>query len=95
MSSTSTQILDDLLNTLDRRLNGAGAAAPADGADARRADAISAVLAGEPRSTGVESLREAPAVQAFREALTDGLIRVDTANRLLRLINEVIVRLVP
>lgn len=99
MSSTSTQILEDLLDTLERRLDGGASTAAADkdaqGADARCTDAISAVLAGEPRSTSVVSLREAPAVQAFRQALTDGLIRVDTANRLLRLINEVIVRLVP
>lgn len=57
-------------------------------------DAIDQVLADAPRVSGVVSLREAPEVARFRDELTDGLIRVDTANQLLRLINEVVVRLV-
>jgi hypothetical protein len=84
----STQILDDLLNTLESRL---GARAP----ESQHEDAIAAVLNEEPRRTAAVSLADAPAVEAFRQALTDGLIRVDTANRLLRLINEIVVRLIP
>lgn len=87
MSNEATQILDDLLKTLDGRLAASGPSA--------RGDAIDAVLAEPPRTTAVTSLRESPAVAEFRQALTDGLIRVDTANRLLTLINSVITRLVP
>lgn len=87
MSNEATQILDDLLKTLDSKLG----ASPATG----RGDAIDAVLADAPRTTAVTSLREAQAVADFRQALMDGLIRVDTANRLLRLVNEVVTRLVP
>ncbi len=39
-------------------------------------------------------VRRAPEVEAFREALMDGLIRADTANRLLRLVNDVLLRIV-
>ncbi len=78
-----------------------GSAVPAEEASPRtapgagaplRGDAIDQVLAEAPRSTGIVSLRDAPEVAAFRNELTDGLIRVDTANQLLRLINEVVVR---
>jgi len=82
-----TRLLDDLLDTLELKSNRRR--------DEGRGDAISSVLNGQPRTTAVVSLRDAPAVDAFRQALVDGLIRVDTANRLLRLVNEIIVRLVP
>jgi len=85
--SESMRILDDLLSTLETRL--------ADRSAQARSDAITAVLSEAPRRTEVRSLQDAPAVEAFRQALTDGLIRVDTANRLLRLINEIVVRLMP
>jgi hypothetical protein len=91
-SSEPTQVLDDLLSTLESRLAQASAA-PA--IVTTHGDAIGAVLAEPPRATAVVSLRDAPVVDAFRQALTDGLIRVDVVNRLLTLINEVIVRLVP
>ncbi|HPZ98870.1 MAG TPA: hypothetical protein PLT93_12080, partial [Phycisphaerae bacterium] len=81
-------ILDELLTTLESRLG-------ARSLETQRNDAISAVLNDEPRRTAAVSLADAPAVEAFRQALTDGLIRVDTANRLLRLINEIVVRLIP
>lgn len=87
MSNENTGILDDLLNTLESKLVARNEPA--------RVDAITAVLQSEPRQTAVSSLREAPQVEAFRQALVDGLIRVDTANRLLSLINEIVVRLVP
>ena len=85
MASDVTQVLDALVDTLEVRL----AKQRAGG----RGDAIDAVLNGPARTTLVASLREAPEVAAFRAALVDGLIRVDTANRLLRLVHEVIVRL--
>jgi hypothetical protein len=56
----------------------------------RRQDAIDAILANEPRTTGVRSLRDHEVVQQFRRELSDGLIRVDTANRLLGLIRTVV-----
>ena len=56
----------------------------------RRQDAIDAILASDPRSTGVRSLRDHEVVQKFRRELSDGLIRVDTANKLLGLIRTVV-----
>ena len=55
-----------------------------------RRDAIDAILAGDPRSTAVRSLRDHEVVQKFRRELSDGLIRVDTANKLLGLIRTVL-----
>ena len=85
-ASDVTRVLDELLDTLEsrsarRRESGSG-------------DAIDAVLSAPARGTKVQSLREAPEVASFREALVDGLIRVDTANQLLRLVHELVVRLV-
>jgi hypothetical protein len=56
----------------------------------KRKDAIDAILASDPRSTGVRSLRDHEVVQKFRRELSDGLIRVDTANKLLGLIRTVV-----
>jgi len=56
-------------------------------------DAIDTELARPARTTAVVSLKDAAEVEAFRNELIDGLIRVDTANQLLRLANEVITRL--
>ena len=53
-------------------------------------DAIDTILASEPRSTGMRSLRDHEVVQQFRRELSDGLIRVDTANKLLGLIRTVV-----
>ncbi len=85
-ASEATQTLDELTDALESIL----AAKRASG----RGDAIDAVLNGPARVTRVKSLRDAPEVESFREALVDGLIRVDTANQLLRLVHELIVRLV-
>ncbi len=82
-----TQVLNDLLDTLDQRISAAQGAGPA--------DAIGRVLAEPARTTAVTSLHDAPVVEAFRQALSDGLIRVDTANQLLQLLNTVIVKLIP
>ena len=57
---------------------------------ARRKDAIDAILAGEPRTTAVRSLRDHEVVQQFRRELSDGLIRADTVNKLLGLIRTVV-----
>lgn len=57
-------------------------------------DAIDSVLAAPARNTAVRSLRRAPEIEAFRQALTDGLIRADTVNKLLRLVNEVVGHLI-
>lgn len=84
--NTATQILDDLLGQLEKasdqqKTNQAG-------------DAIDDVLQSPARTTAVRSLRDAPEIAAFRNELIDGLIRADTANRLLRLVAMVVERLV-
>ena len=56
----------------------------------KRRDAIDAILAGEPRTTAIRSLRDHEAVRQFWRELSDGLIRVDTANKLLGLIRTVV-----
>ena len=56
----------------------------------QRRDAIDAILAGEPRTTAVRSLRDHEVVQQLRRELSDGLIRADTANKLLGLIHTVV-----
>ena len=76
----TTQQLDRLLQTLQ---------ALAD-RPATSGDAIDRILAGPPRQTLVRSLHDDPTVQRFREDLTNGLIRVDTANALLGLIERLV-----
>ena len=56
-------------------------------------DAIDVELARPARITTVVSLRNAPEVEAFRNELIDGLIRVDTCNQLLQLVNAVLSRM--
>ncbi len=56
-------------------------------------DAIDRELARPKRLTAVVSLRDSIEVETFRNELIDGLIRVDTANQLLRLVNQVMVQL--
>lgn len=53
-------------------------------------DAIDQELASTRRKTAVKSLREAPELEAFRQALGDALVRVDTANQVLRLVNTIL-----
>ncbi len=75
-----TNELEQLLRTLDQGIQqqpGAG-------------DAIDLILASPPRETRVRSLRNEPVVEAFRRELTDGFIRVDTANKLLSLVNTAV-----
>lgn len=75
--------LDRLLERLAEPRAGTASTAPAP-------DAIDVERARPARGTAVQSVREAPEVAAFRDELIDGLIRVDTANRLLRLIAMVL-----
>jgi hypothetical protein len=63
-------------------------------AKAQPGDAIAAELGRPGRTTAVVSLKDAPEVEAFRNELIDGFIRVDTVNQLLRLVNEAMTRLV-
>ncbi len=92
MSAESVQgVLDDLLATLERGLARSAGTGPGEALRGSR-DAIDAMLADPPRRTEVRSLRRAPEVEAFREALVDGLVRADTVNRLLRLVNDVLLR---
>ena len=53
-------------------------------------DAIDDILDGRPRETGVRSLRDAPAVIAFRRELEDGLVRADTLHQVLGLVLAII-----
>jgi hypothetical protein len=104
MSATSE--LERLLTTLGTALQdvlgeepeiGEGRAGEPHEAAARAgadADAIERELSSAPRTTSVMSLRDSQVVETFRSELTDGLIRVDTVNRLLRLVNEIVLRLI-
>ncbi|UCD29608.1 MAG: hypothetical protein JSV03_03760 [Planctomycetota bacterium] len=87
----TTGVLEELLDTLESAAGGKGANNQSRAKDS--GDAIDAVLSSANRMTNVRSLRDSPEVAAFREALIDGLISVDTANQLLRLVNNLIVRL--
>ncbi len=83
--SDLTQELNRLLGRLEEAAERRIAAARGSGGDA-----IDRTLEAPPRETAVVSLREAPEVEAFRSELMDGLIRADTANRLLRLVATIV-----
>ena len=51
-----------------------------------RGDAIDDALGAAPRVTGTTSLRRHEVVRKFRQEISDGLIRLDTANQLLGLV---------
>ncbi len=88
--SSASSVLEDLLATLESKAS----EAPAGGQDAVRiGDAISRELEAVPRVSAVRSVRDSQEMQAFRQALLDGLVRTDTVNRALRLVNEVLTRL--
>jgi hypothetical protein len=46
------------------------------------------------RETRVQPLADSPEVEAFRREVMDGMIRVDTANQLLRLVALVVERMI-
>ena len=79
--------LTDELDRLIEALDGGILRQPGSG------DAIDLILGSARRETEVRSLRHDPVVDAFRRELADGLIRVDTANRLLSLVNTVVTAL--
>lgn len=70
------------LDALIERLDGSVRAAAG--------DAIDAELARSPRQSAAVSLRDSEVMSRFRQELTDGLIRVDTAGQVLRLVQQVI-----
>jgi len=78
--------MDDVTETLDSLLERLEVSVTR----ARRHDAIDAILAGSPRTTQVASLRDHEVVRRFRQELSDGLIRVDTAHRLLMLLRTAV-----
>lgn len=82
---TQSESLDAVLERLDRIL---AAAAPT-----QTGDALDRILAEPGRQTDVTSLRDSEIIRTFRQDLIDGLIRIDTANRLFRLISAVLDRL--
>jgi hypothetical protein len=53
-------------------------------------DAIDAELARTPRQSAVTPLRDSEIMNRFRQELVDGLIRVDTAAQVLRLVQQVV-----
>jgi hypothetical protein len=83
------QELDELISTLAVATNSEANSAP----EARSLDAIDRELAAPRRTSNIISLADSPEVNAFRSELIDGLIRVDTANQFLRLLNQVITQL--
>lgn len=86
------RFLNRLQALLDGEVSAPGSGPAQDATRPRPGDAISAELTRPARTTAVISLRDSPVVEAFRNELIDGLIRVDTANQLLKLVNEVIGR---
>lgn len=82
-----SEVTDDL-DRVVRQLDAAVAA----NAQTNGGDAIDIELAQPARTTAVRSVRDTPEVAAFRQELVDGLIRVDTANRLLRLVAAILER---
>lgn len=90
MSSAVIAELDRLIAGLEARASRTSASA---GDHERPGDAIDAVLREPVRTTAVRSLRGDPVIEQFRQELVDGLIRVDTARRVLEVLNAVVSRL--
>jgi hypothetical protein len=80
-----TEQLDALIERLERIVGASGPATPG--------DALDRILAAPGRQSAAASLRDSEVVQAFRNDLIDGLIRIDTANQLFRLVRAVLDRL--
>lgn len=53
-------------------------------------DALDRILAEPPRASAVTSLRETPAMQAFRTELAAGMVRAETALRVLDLVSRLV-----
>ena len=58
----------------------------------RPPDAIDQVLAEPPSTTATVSLRDAPEMDKFRQALNDGLIENDAARQLLSMVNNILTK---
>jgi len=87
----AVKALDELIEQLDGAdVDGAEVAPESVGENDPATDAIDRVLGSQPRTTNVRSLKGDPAIEAFRRELVDGLIRVDTAGQLLRLVSQVV-----
>ena len=85
MSETNENLVKEALGDLDALVSGFDSKL----STGKRHDAIDAVLSGAPRTTAVQSLRDHETIALFRQEVTDGLIRVDTARQLLGLIRTV------
>ncbi len=83
---------DQAAEALERLIGRLEAAAAGDDAG-RPKDAIDDVLDGPRRQSAVSEVRHDPVIEQFRRELSDGLIRADTAGRLLSLITTVVERL--
>ncbi|GJM23590.1 MAG: hypothetical protein DHS20C16_00050 [Phycisphaerae bacterium] len=83
---SAVEALDELIEQLD----GTEVSAAEGDGPKPAADAIDRVLGSTPRTTNVRSLRGDATIEAFRRELVDGLIRVDTAGRALRLLSHVV-----
>lgn len=79
-----TEALDRLIGVMDQAVASGSAEPPR--------DAIDEALERPPRQTQVVSLADSPVIARFRAELSDGLIRIDTLNQVLRLIALVIER---
>lgn len=82
----AVEALDELIEQLD----GVEAAKDTPSEDKPATDAMDRVLASQPRTTHVRSLKNDATIETFRRELVDGLIRVDTAGQLLRLISQIV-----
>jgi hypothetical protein len=80
----ATEALDRLIGVMEK--------AAAEGAESPPRDAIDAALERPARQTQVASLGDSPVMARFRAELSDGLIRIDTLNQVLRLIAAIIER---
>ncbi|MEE8169059.1 MAG: hypothetical protein V3T70_00795 [Phycisphaerae bacterium] len=85
--------LDQLVDRLDQLL--AASTPPRRSTAGGPKDAIDRVLATPARTTAVRSLRDDPVLVAFRRELSDGRIRVATAQRALQLLSTVVQKLLP
>jgi len=81
------ETLDKLIAAVDK------ASATADpGATPAPRDAIDEALERPARATRVVSLAESPVMATFRSELSDGLIRIDTLNQVLRMLTLILER---
>lgn len=93
--SQNTALFDALINRLSSQLaaaDGGGTPAAETPPAPRAPDAIDDILASPPRATNVRSLRDDPVIVSFRRELMNGMIRADTAHKLLGLLSTLLDR---